>query len=289
MLRILAASALVICAAGPMAAWAAPDAARAAAIDPAHATAAADTAHATAADPAHGTAAADTAHGAPVDQSADPRLPLLKRLPAGSKLEDLQPSPIPGIYEFMQGADINYLTADGKYFLDGNVYDVDSRENLTEELRTRARVTMLSAVPESQMLIFGPKNPQYTITVFTDVDCGYCRKLHSDMAELNRMGVRVRYMFFPRTGPNTESWRKAEVVWCSPDRNDALTRAKAGVPLDMRTICEATPVARGYALGKSIGVRGTPAIVTENGDYISGYMPPSELVQQLKAFQLAKR
>jgi thiol:disulfide interchange protein DsbC len=288
MLRILAVPALIICAAGPIAAWAA--------VDPAHATAAADTAHATAADTARAAAAdtghaavADTAHGAPTDQPADPRLLLLKRLPAGSKLEDLQPSPIPGIYEFMEGADISYLTADGKYFLDGNVYEVDSRENLTEALRTRARVAMISAVPESQMLIFGPKNPQYTITVFTDVDCGYCRKLHGDMAELNRLGVRVRYMFFPRTGPNTDSWRKAEVVWCSPDRNDALTRAKAGVPLDMRRTCDATPIAREYALGQSIGVRGTPAIVTENGDYISGYMAPSELVQQLKAFQLAKR
>jgi thiol:disulfide interchange protein DsbC len=289
MLRILAASALVICAAGPVAAWAAPDTARAEA-DTAHTRAPADTAHATApADTAHAAAAADTAHGTPVDQPVDPRLPLLKRLPAGSKLEDLQPSPIPGIYEFLQGAEISYLTADGKYFLDGNVYDMDSRENLTEALRTRARVALISAVPESQMLIFGPKNPQYTITVFTDVDCGYCRKLHGEMAELNRLGVRVRYMFFPRTGPNTDSWRKAEVVWCSTDRNDALTRAKAGVPLDMRRTCEATPVAREYALGQSIGVRGTPTIVSENGDYISGYLPPIELVQRLKDFQLAKR
>jgi thiol:disulfide interchange protein DsbC len=223
------------------------------------------------------------------DQSADPREALLKRLPAGSKLEDLRPSPIPGIYEFMQGADISYLTADGKYFLDGNLYDMDTRENLTEVLRTRARVAMIGAVPESQMVIFGPKKPLYTITVFTDVDCAYCRQLHSEMAELNRLGVRVRYMFYPRSGPNTDSWKKAEVVWCSPDRNEALTRAKTGAALDMSKICDATPVAREYALGQSIGVRGTPAIVTENGDYINGYMSPRELVQQIKNLQLAKR
>jgi len=196
---------------------------------------------------------------------------------------------IPGIYEFMQGADISYLTADGKYFLDGNLYDMDSRENLTEAQRTHARLALISAIPESQMLIFGPKNPQYTITVFTDVDCAYCRKLHSQMAELNRLGIRVRYMFFPRTGPNTESWKKAEVVWCSANRNEALTRAKAGAQLDMSKTCEETPVAREYALGQSIGVRGTPAIVTENGDYISGYMEPRELLQQIKDLQLAKR
>jgi len=270
-MKVLAAAALAICTVAASA--------RAVAADPPHA-AVPDSAHAAAADPANAVSA---------DQAADPRVALLKRLPVGSKLEDLAPSPIPGMYQFTQGAEVSYLTVDGKYFLDGNLYDMDSRENLTEVLRTRARLAMISAVPESQMVIFGPKNPLYTITVFTDVDCAYCRKLHSEMAELNRLGVRVRYMFYPRTGPNTESWKKAEVVWCSPDRNEALTRAKAGIAMDMSKTCSANPVAREYALGQSIGVRGTPAILTENGDYISGYMPPRDLLQQIKELQLAKR
>jgi thiol:disulfide interchange protein DsbC len=263
MLRILAALSLVIC------------------------TVAVD-APVKAADPVRA-APADSVRAAPADQPADSRAALLKLLPAGSKLEDLRPSPISGLYEFAQGAEVSYLTADGKYFLDGNVYDMGTRENLTEALRTHARLAMISAVPESQMLIFSPKNPLYTITVFTDVDCAYCRKLHSEMAELNRLGIRVRYMFYPRTGPNTESWKKAEVVWCSPNRNEALTRAKAGAQLDLNKTCDATPVAREYALGQGIGVRGTPAILTENGDYIAGYMPPRELLQQIKDLQLAKR
>jgi thiol:disulfide interchange protein DsbC len=230
--------------------------------------------------------------GAPAagaDQPADPRPALLKLLPAGSKLEDLQLSPIPGIYQFTQGAEVSYMSADGKYFLDGSLYDMATRENLSEVVRARARLAMINAVPESQMLIFAPKNPLYTITVFTDVDCAYCRQLHSEMADLNRLGVRVRYMFFPRTGPNSESWKKAEAVWCSENRNDALTRAKAGGPVDLTKKCDSTPVAREYELGQNIGVHGTPAIVTENGDYISGYMPSRELVQQIKNLQLAKR
>lgn len=231
------------------------------------------------------------ARGDGTDQAADPRAALLKLLPAGSKLEDLRPSPIPGIYEFMQGAEISYLTTDGKYFLDGNVYDMSSRENLTEERRTHARLAMLSSVPESQMLIFGPKNPLYTITVFTDIDCPYCRKMHSEMAELNRLGVRVRYMFYPRSGPNTDSWKKAEAVWCSDNRNDALTRAKNGGQLDMNVnkSCDVTPIARDYAMGQSLGVRGTPAIITENGDYIGGYAAPRDLLQEIKDLKLAKR
>jgi thiol:disulfide interchange protein DsbC len=238
-------------------------------------------------DPHAGAPAAASA--ADAHAAADPRAALLKWLPAGSKVDDLKPSPIPGIYEFMQGAEVSYITADGKYYLDGNVYDMATRANLTESLRAHARLALINAVPESQMLIFSPKNPLYTITVFTDVDCQYCRKLHSDMAELNKLGVRVRYLFYPRTGPNTESWRKAEVVWCSADRNDALTQAKAGAQLDMNKTCGPTPVQREYSLGQSIGVRGTPAIITDNGDFINGYMPPHDLLKAIKQLQLAQR
>jgi thiol:disulfide interchange protein DsbC len=219
----------------------------------------------------------------------DPRVALLQRLPPGSKLEDLRTSPIPGIFEFSQGADVSYITADGKYFIDGNMYDMDTRENLTESVRTHARVALLAALPESQMIIFSPPNPRYTITVFTDVDCAYCRKLHSQIGELNSLGVRVRYVFYPRTGPDTASWHKAEAVWCSANRNEALTRAKAGATLDLSKTCTDTPVAREYALGQAIGVQGTPAIVTANGNMIAGYLPPQELVQQIKDLQLAKR
>jgi len=223
------------------------------------------------------------------DEAVDPRVALLKLLPAGSKADDLRPSPIPGIYEYSQGAEISYLTADGKYFIDGNLYDMSTRVNLTEARRTRARVALINEVPESDMLIFSPKNPLYTITVFTDIDCPYCRKLHSEIAEFNKLGIRVRYMFYPRSGPNTESWRKAEAVWCSADRNEALTRAKAGAALPASQGCGATPVAREYALGQRIGVQGTPAIVTESGDYINGYMPPQELVKELKDLQAASK
>ncbi len=222
------------------------------------------------------------------NQQPDPRPALLKLLPAGSKLENLRPSPIPGLYEYSQGAEVSYLTADGKYFIDGNVYDMSTRENLTEVLRTKARATLISAVPESQMVIFSPKNPQYTVTVFTDVDCQYCRKLHSQIAEFNKLGVRVRYLFYPRTGPDTESWRKAEAVWCAADRNEALTRAKAGGAVDTSKTCGPTPVAREYALGQTIGVQGTPAIVTEGGDLLNGYLPPQDLVKELKELRATK-
>ena len=131
------------------------------------------------------------------------------------------------------------------------------------------------------MLIFGPKDPKYTVTVFTDVDCGYCRKLHSQIADYNRLGVRVRYLLYPRTGPNTSSWTKAEQVWCSSDRNDALTRAKLGQELPAKP-CSNNPVARSYALGQDFALDGTPAIVLTNGAMLPGYVPPDVLLKQLK-------
>ena len=108
------------------------------------------------------------------------------------------------------------MTADGKFFIDGNVYDMDTRENLTEVLRARARVALINAVPESQMLIFSPENPRYTITVFTDVDCEYCRKLHSEMAELNKLGVRVATCSF--RAPVRTRKAGARPRWCGVRR-----------------------------------------------------------------------
>ncbi|HVC01947.1 MAG TPA: DsbC family protein [Steroidobacteraceae bacterium] len=226
----------------------------------------------------------------PADRAVarDPRIALLKLLPRGSKLGDLQPSPIPGIYQFMQGTEISYLTADGRYFIDGNIYDMHTRQNLTASRRARARVALIDSVPQSQMLIFAGRRPRYTITVFTDVDCAYCRELHSHIAELNALGVNVRYLFYPRTGPGTLSWRKAEAVWCSPDRKGAFTRAEAGQNPDLARICSPNPVAREYAIGRQIGVRGTPAIITASGAYIDGYLPPRQLVEDLQVLQRAQ-
>jgi thiol:disulfide interchange protein DsbC len=223
------------------------------------------------------------------DAKTDPRVLLLKKLPAGTKIDDLRPAAIAGLYEYMQGAEVSYITADGKYFVDGSVYDMDSHENITERRRVESRLKLLAAIPESQMIVFSPKNPKYTINIFTDIDCGYCRKLHSEVAEYNKLGVKIRYLSYPRAGPDSDSWHKAQVVWCAADRNDALTKAKAGAVLDTRKVCKDSPVAREYQLGQDIGVHGTPAIVTEGGDYISGYMPPQALVQRLDELKVARR
>jgi thiol:disulfide interchange protein DsbC len=200
---------------------------------------------------------------------------------AGVKPENVQVTPVAGIFEVLRGSDILYMTRDGQYAFTGDLYQVPGRANLTELHRRDLRRKLIDAVPESRMVVFSPPNPKYTVTVFTDVDCAYCRALHRQIAEYNRLGVRVRYVFYPRTGPDTESWHKAEQVWCSADRKAALTRAKLGEALEA-PVCSNTPVAQEYELGQAIGLEGTPGIVAANGAMVGGYLPPDALVEQLK-------
>jgi len=230
------------------------------------------------------TAAAQPAPAQRAAAKADPRVEIASRI-SGVKPDELRASPIPNIYEMSRGSEIAYVTTDGKYAISGDLFDIaNENHDLTEDRRRENRAKRIDAVPESDMVIFGPKELRYTVTVFTDVDCAYCRRLHSQIVEYNRLGIRVRYLFYPRSGPNTESWTKAEAVWCSDNRNEALTRAKLGQALKAKP-CANNPVAREYALGQDFGLQGTPAIVAANGELISGYMPPPELLQELRKTQ----
>ncbi|HSD73483.1 MAG TPA: DsbC family protein [Steroidobacteraceae bacterium] len=213
----------------------------------------------------------------------DPRVELAKKIPGG-KVDELKPSPIPGIFELHRNGDVGYVTGDGRYFLSGDLYDIQADVNLSEMSRMDTRRKLLATIPDSETVTFAPPNPKYTITVFTDVDCGYCRKLHSEIKDLNRLGVRVRYVFYPQSGPGSESWKEAEAVWCSADRNDALTRAKKGEHIKAEN-CGPTPVARQYELGHKLNMHGTPGIFTANGDYVTGYLPAAQLVKQLQSFE----
>jgi thiol:disulfide interchange protein DsbC len=215
------------------------------------------------------------------DQPAksDPRAVIAKKFP-GAKVEDVRLSPVPGVYEVPMGADTAYVSADGRYLFAGDLFEIDSRTNLTEANRSAGRTKLLAKIDERDAIVFGPASAKHTITVFTDVECGYCRKLHGEIDQLNKLGVRVRYLAYPRSGPGTADWRKMEQVWCAADRREAITKAK--LDQDVKTPnCGDTPVAKQFKLGEDLGVRGTPAIFTAAGDYIGGYLPPAEMKKQL--------
>lgn len=195
--------------------------------------------------------------------------------------EHLSASPAAGLFHVVLGGTSGYVTQDGRFFIPGDLLDIQARKNLTEDVRRSERVELLQSVRPDEQIVFAAKRPKYAVTVFTDVDCGYCRKLHSEIATLNDLGITVKYVAFPRSGPGTESWSKMEGVWCSADRNAVLTRAKLGETIVKPAKCAPEAVARDFKLGEQIGVQGTPTIVLQNGSVIGGYVSPAELKQQL--------
>lgn len=195
------------------------------------------------------------------------------------QIDSVRLSPMKGVYEVVMGSDTAYVSADGKYLIAGDMYEIDSRTNVTEAGRQKTRVEALAKLDEREMIVFKPAKVKHTITVFTDVECGYCRKLHSEVPQLNELGIQVRYLAYPRAGPGTEDWRKMEAVWCAMDRKNAITEAKAG--RDVKANQCSAPIARQFKLGERMGVRGTPAIFTAGGDYIGGYLTPGQMIKEL--------
>jgi thiol:disulfide interchange protein DsbC len=198
-----------------------------------------------------------------------------------AKPDRIQHSPIPGLYELTYGTDIVYVTKDGHYLLQGDIFDVQKRENVTEPKRQQARLSAINAVGEKNMIVFAPKQAKYEVTVFTDVECGYCRKFHQEMSELNGLGVKVRYLAFPRAGIGSSTYDKMVSVWCADDPQKAITDAKADRPVPPKQ-CD-NPVSEEYNLGRALGVTGTPTLILDNGQLIPGYVPAQRLVKMLEA------
>jgi thiol:disulfide interchange protein DsbC len=192
-------------------------------------------------------------------------------------------SPVEGLYEVTVPPRIFYVSADGRYVLLGNLIDINSRKNLTQEKEGLARVAALDKMGEASMIVFAPKNVKHTITVFTDIDCGYCRKLHNEIEQYNKLGIKVRYMAYPRAGIGSGSYKKAVSVWCAKDKNKAMTTAKNGGNVPSRE-CD-NPVEQQFQLGQELGVNGTPALVLENGQIYPGYAPANKLIAVLESIK----
>ena len=193
-------------------------------------------------------------------------------------------TPIEGILQVQINSDIVYVTADGQYLLQGQIMDIDTKDNLTDQAKSGIRLTLLTDLNLDEQITFAPEEAKYDLLVFTDIDCGYCRKLHNQMEGYNEQGIAIHYMAFPRAGIGSDSYDKFVSVWCSADQKEALTLAKNGTdPLPQK--CP-NPIADQYELGREVGVTGTPALVTSDGTLIPGYMPPEQLRQRLDSMEV---
>lgn len=212
------------------------------------------------------------------DSHAAIKQSLAKVLP-GVTPDQINASPMQGVSEVLVGPRLFYISDDGKYLLQGSLIELETRKDISEERRKGIRLEAINKVGSDNMIVFPAEKERHTITVFTDIDCGYCRKLHNEIDQFNAEGITVRYLMFPRSGVNTPSYDKAVSVWCADDRRAALTRAKAGDDIDARK-CD-NPVKDQYELGGLLGVTGTPALILDNGELLPGYVPAKRLAQAL--------
>lgn len=210
------------------------------------------------------------------------RQALLKAMPSAVNAT-IQPSEVQGLYQVVIGANLFYMSGDGKYLLQGRLVDLQEKKDLTEAKLAGVRKKALESLGPEQMIVYKPEHSQYKVYIFTDIDCGYCRKLHSQLDQYLAEGITIQYLFFPRAGKGSESYKKAVSVWCADDRNAALTAAKKDNPPEEKT-CP-NPVDTHMQLGADFGARGTPMIVTENGTIYPGYLPPKQLLEVLKEDQ----
>jgi thiol:disulfide interchange protein DsbC len=195
--------------------------------------------------------------------------------------ESITNSQVDGWYTIQQGSIIAYVSGDGRYLLQGDLIDLDNSVNLSEQSRTDARRELMSTVSDNDVITFSPAEVKYSVSVFTDVECTYCRRLHSQINEYMAHGIEVRYLMYPRNGPASRAWSTAEDVWCAADRQNALTMAKSDQKFDTAT-CDSSMVQDHYVIGRDVGLSGTPAIVLDDGTLISGYVPPDQLAAQLE-------
>lgn len=203
----------------------------------------------------------------------------------GITVTSVEASVIPGLYktEIGEGSQV-YATADGKYFIAGEVYEVSPGKivNLTDQERNVERAKIIAGINKKDTINFAPKGAvKKVMYVFTDVDCGYCQLLHSKVPEYNELGIEVRYLAYPRAGIPSKSYSKIASAWCAQDRNDAITKLKNRQEIP-ENVCEGNPVPAQFELGRKIGLSGTPALVFEDGQLIGGYLEPARLIEMLQ-------
>ena len=213
----------------------------------------------------------------PLVHAASPNMELAKSVFDPRVMSNAEESPIPGLYQFAQGAEVFYISADGRYVMQGEMIDLQTQNNVTEAFRASERVKALTQLDPKTMISVMPNAPQYQVTVFIDVDCPYCRVMQQNILEYTQRGIAIRYLAFPRSGPESVAALRMSQVWCSPDRLSALLLAETDQPLpNSRGDCT-NIIREHFATGLQIGIASTPSVILEDGTLIPGFVAPANL------------
>ena len=205
---------------------------------------------------------------------------LSERFPDSIEIVSIKEVDIEGYLEVnLKGIEPLFISKDGKYLISGDIYEITEQGlvNRSEVRRNYLRKVTISELDESEFIIFKPNKVEHSIFVFTDVDCGYCRQFHREINDYLDLGIQVNYLAFPRAGIDSESFKKIVSAWCSSEPNQAITELKLGYEIK-ENVCLNNPVEKHFDLGNSLGVTGTPSIITSEGRLIPGYIPPQDLI-----------
>ena len=209
----------------------------------------------------------------------------ISKLSAAAEVDSVQSSPLPGFYQVIASGRLFYVSADGRYVINGELFDLSSMHNASEDAWATYRRKVLAEVPASERIVFAPAHPRYTISVFTDVTCPFCEQLHKHMAAFNAAGIAVEYLAWPREGLTTTSgkptstYTKMVSVWCAKDRKAALSAAMTG---NVASATCANPVKDQFQLGVKLGINGTPSLIGPDGHMLGGYLTPEQLLTALR-------
>jgi thiol:disulfide interchange protein DsbC len=192
-------------------------------------------------------------------------------------------APFPGFREVLLGGQVLYVSDDGRYLMQSQPFDLQERKPAASAGLMDYRRDLIASIPGQDRIVFAPPNAKHTVTVFTDIECGYCRRMHQQIGEYNKLGIAVEYVAFPRMGPASKDFRDMESVWCASDRKRALSEAKAGQPVAKKQCT--SPVAAQFDIGQRVGVNGTPAVFAADGTQLGGYVPPQQMLEALEGGQ----
>jgi len=202
-------------------------------------------------------------------------------------VQSINESPIKGLYEVVSEGAIYYISENGQFLISGSIYDVDNgMQNLTstkvDEIRRANTAEHFAKIKnfEKDMIIYRADNEKYVITAFTDTSCAYCQKLHSEMADYNKLGITIRYLAFPRGGKKSNAYNTMVSIWCSDDPKSAMDNAKKGRGVKPLS-CDNNIIDQ-YKLGVALGITGTPTLFLEDGTAMPGYLPADRLLQVLE-------
>ncbi|WP_018872249.1 DsbC family protein [Thioalkalivibrio sp. ALJ16] len=204
----------------------------------------------------------------------------MSRVIPDAEIDSIQSTPVDGIYAVRYGTDIFYVSGDGRYLMQGTLIDLETRENLTQSALSGVRADMFAALEDSELVTYAPNgDTRGVLNIFTDPNCPFCRDIHQDLPEYLAAGIKVRYLMFPVLG--RDSPQIMDRIWCADDREDAMDRAKAGDKLDDIDGSCATPQDEHMVMGQQLGLRGTPALITDSGQQMSGYQEPQVVIDRI--------